>query len=109
MQEIIRGYLEAVKIGRHQTHKNLTLFPLLSTYALDLDYLLLEEALAAGAVEVVEVSREGSVPDLKVVNNSPGMVLILDGEELVGAKRNRRIGEPESRRKEKARNGNEDQ
>jgi hypothetical protein len=89
MQEIIKGYLEAVKIGRHQTHKNLTLFPLLSTYALDLDYVLLEEALAAGVVEVVEVSKEGSVPDLKVVNNSPGMVLILDGEELVGAKQNR--------------------
>ncbi|MEW6664982.1 MAG: DUF6569 family protein [Thermodesulfobacteriota bacterium] len=89
MQEIIRGFLEGVKIGRHQTHKNLTLYPLLSTYAVDLDYLLLEEALAVGAVEVVEVSREGSVPDLKVVNNSPGMVLILDGEELVGAKQNR--------------------
>jgi hypothetical protein len=89
MEEIIRGYLEAVKIGRHQTHKNLTLYPLLSTYALDLDYLLLEEALASGAVEVLEVSKEGAVPDLKVVNKSPRMVLILDGEELVGAKQNR--------------------
>ena len=42
-----------------------------------------------GAVEVTEVSEEGAVLDLKVVNKSPGMVLILDGEELVGAKQNR--------------------
>jgi hypothetical protein len=40
-------------------------------------------------VEVTEVREGGSVPELKVVNNSPRMVLILDGEELVGAKQNR--------------------
>jgi len=38
---------------------------------------------------VGEVSRGGSVPELKVVNKSNRMVLILDGEELVGAKQNR--------------------
>ena len=36
-----------------------------------------------------EVSRGGSVPELKVVNKSDRMLLILDGEELVGAKQNR--------------------
>jgi hypothetical protein len=35
------------------------------------------------------VSQGGSVPELKVVNKSVRMVLILDGEELVGAKQNR--------------------
>ena len=29
------------------------------------------------------------MPDLKVINKSEVMVLILDGEELVGAKQNR--------------------
>lgn len=89
MKNVLGDYLDEIKVGGRQTYKNLALFPLLSTYALDLDYLLLDEALAAGAVEVMEVSREGSVPDLKVVNKSPSMVLILDGEELVGAKQNR--------------------
>jgi hypothetical protein len=89
MQNVINEYLEQVKVGRKQSYKNLALFPLLSTYALDVDYLLLDQALAEGAVEVKEVTKEGSVPDLKVVNKSPGMVLILDGEELVGAKQNR--------------------
>ena len=50
---------------------------------------LLDEALRQDLMEVAEVSSHGSVPELKVVNKSPKMILILDGEELVGAKQNR--------------------
>ncbi len=89
MKDMIKNYLELAKIGRKQTYKNMAIFPLLSTYSSNLDYLLLDEALAGGLIEVVEVDTEGSVPDLKVVNKSPQMILILDGEELVGAKQNR--------------------
>jgi hypothetical protein len=35
------------------------------------------------------VDSHGAVPNLKVHNKSPRMILILDGEELVGAKQNR--------------------
>ena len=59
MQNIISDYLGQVKVGRKQSHKNLAMFPLLSTYGSDLDYLLLDEALREGVVEVVEVSKEG--------------------------------------------------
>jgi hypothetical protein len=89
MENIINEYLEQAKVGGQQSYKNLAVFPLLSTYAVDLDYLLLDEALSDGLIEVVEVDTEGSVPDLKVINKSPLTVLILDGEELVGAKQNR--------------------
>ena len=89
MENVIKDYLGQVKVGRKQSFKNLSIFPLLSTYGLDLEYLLLDEALAEGLVEVAEVDTEGSVPDLKVINKSPEMILILDGEELVGAKQNR--------------------
>ena len=89
MEDIIKGYLEKAKIGRKQAHKNLAIFPLLSTYFLDLEYLLLDEALSEDLIQVVEVDKEGSVPELKVINKSPQMILILDGEELVGAKQNR--------------------
>jgi len=53
------------------------------------DYLVLDEALASGVVEITEISEQGSVPDLKVINRGPKAVLILDGEELLGAKQNR--------------------
>jgi hypothetical protein len=89
MDNIIGNFLEQLKVGRKQVHKNLALYPLLSTYAVGLDYLLLDEALRENMIEVVEVSEGGSVPELKVVNKAAKMVLILDGEELVGAKQNR--------------------
>ena len=89
MEKEIRDYLEKMKVGRKQSHKNLAVYPLLSTYNTNLQYLLLDEALNRGILEVMELSDEGSVPELKVLNKSPEMVLILDGEELVGAKQNR--------------------
>ena len=49
----------------------------------------LEEALADGTVKVTEVSAAGHVPELRVKNSGATPVLILDGEELVGAKQNR--------------------
>ncbi len=89
MKSILKTYLEGLKVGKAQTHKNLALYPLLSTYTPGLDYLLLDEDLNQGVIEIVEVSKEGAVPELRVINNGRLMVLILDGEELVGAKQNR--------------------
>jgi len=89
MENIIKNYLEQLKVGRKQSYKNLALYPLLSTYSLDLEYLLLDEALNENLIEIVEKDSGGSVPELRVMNKSPKMILILDGEELVGAKQNR--------------------
>jgi hypothetical protein len=89
MQNLIKEYIDGITIGKGQSYKNLTVFPLVSDYQLDLDYLTLDEALDKDAIDVVELDQEGSVPELKVVNKSATMVLILDGEELVGAKQNR--------------------
>ena len=89
MENIIKDYLEQLKVGRKQSYKNLALYPLLSTYSLDFEYLLLDEALNENLIEIVEKDSGGSVPELRVMNKSPKMILILDGEELVGAKQNR--------------------
>jgi hypothetical protein len=89
MKNIARKYIERIKVGSKQSHKNLSIFPLLSTYALNLEYLTLDEALSGASIEVTEIDDAGTVPELKVINKSPMMVLILDGEELVGAKQNR--------------------
>ena len=89
MQNIISEYLGQAKVGRKQSYKNLAIYPFLSTYSIALDYILLDEALKEALIEVVEVDEAGDVPNLKVINKSERMVLILDGEELVGAKQNR--------------------
>ena len=49
----------------------------------------LEEGLSQGFVIITEISTGGSVPELKLVNKSPDKVLVVDGEELMGAKQNR--------------------
>ena len=89
MQNLIKQYIDGINIGDAQSYRNLAVFPLVSDYALDLDYLTLDEALDEDAIDVVELDQDGSVPELKVVNKSEVMILILDGEELVGARQNR--------------------
>jgi hypothetical protein len=89
MEQTLKTYLEALAVGPVQSHLNLTVFPLLSDEVSTLDYLTLDEALSRRLVTVTEVSEGGSVPELNVLNSSATMVLILDGEELVGAKQNR--------------------
>ena len=53
------------------------------------DYRTLDDALGRGELEITEISEQGSVPELRVLNRGSSPVLIVDGEELVGAKQNR--------------------
>ena len=80
-----------IEIGRSSEFRNLTLFPLMrrSVTDLPLDYLLLEDGIAQGKVRVTELHAGGSVPELRLENNADLPVLLVDGEELIGAKQNR--------------------
>jgi hypothetical protein len=79
----------SLRIGTPIDVANLTMFPLLAVEQSPAGYSTLEEALAAGFLQVTEVSEAGHVPELAVVNSGEVPVLLLDGEELVGAKQNR--------------------
>ena len=81
--------LDQLELGTPITAANLTMYPLLLPAESAPGYLTLDEALAAGLASVTEVSEAGSVPELLVKNGAAQPVLILDGEELVGAKQNR--------------------
>ncbi len=85
----IQSFLKTVKVARKQVHQNLALFPLLAPEGDKPDYLVLEEALGKGLVEVTERDRDGSVTELKLLNKGKKPVLVIEGEELVGAKQNR--------------------
>ena len=87
--QVISDRLEQIKVGTKITFRNLTIFPLLNGGGRQPDYLTLDEALAQQSAKVTEVSEGGSVPELKFVNKSDRSVLLLDGEELIGAKQNR--------------------
>jgi hypothetical protein len=52
-------------------------------------YITLRQAIGDGRAVVTEVDEGGSVPELRVVNKGDTRILVLDGEELRGAKQNR--------------------
>lgn len=52
-------------------------------------YLLASEAIGNGLLSVTEVSDSGSVPQLLATNQADRPILLIDGEELQGAKQNR--------------------
>ena len=82
--------LRSITIGERAHFDGLTVFPLFRDGSVPPDgYTLLEEAIAAGSARVTEVSAGGSVPELRFENLGEKPVLLLDGEELIGAKQNR--------------------
>lgn len=85
----MKEWLSVLSIGDPTIHEGLTMFPVLGPDAPATEYSTLDEALAAGLFTVTEVSAEGHVPQLRVKNSADAPVLLLDGEELVGAKQNR--------------------
>jgi hypothetical protein len=87
--QLINDTLAALSISAPQSFSNLAVYPLIAPAGLDPDYLVLDEALAQKLARVTEVSAGGSVPELAFENQSDQGVLLLDGEELVGARQNR--------------------
>jgi hypothetical protein len=87
--EPVGAFLDVCRLARKQTHRNLTVFALLGEQFFEPTYLLLETALEKGLVEIRELGPEGSVPELRLLNRAGRPVLIVEGEELVGAKQNR--------------------
>ncbi len=89
MHDIIKELLEKFELGQLQEHANLQIYPLFYSGNHSPDYLTMKEALEKKLLVVTEIGKEGSVPELLVKNESDSLVLLLDGEELMGAKQNR--------------------
>jgi hypothetical protein len=87
--QILNETLAGISMGKKSSFQNLAITPLNTVLLREPDYLTLDEALASGTARVTEVSGDGHVPELRFVNDSDRAVLLLDGEELVGAKQNR--------------------
>lgn len=89
MEQVIVEYIKAVEFGDVQACRNMALIPLFAPVNNIPRYLTLREALRQGVLTITEVSDSGSVPELLAKNSSDIPVLLLDGEELAGAKQNR--------------------
>lgn len=81
--------LKDLELGEARTFENITMIPLFREAKTAVDYIALDEALDLGQIEITEVNDSGSVPNLSVINKGERSVLIVDGEEIIGAKQNR--------------------
>ena len=88
MQQFIDN-LASLSVGEARIARNLAVFPVFSGLKSALEYQTLSEAVASGGARIREVSESGVVSDIVLENRSSKPILILDGEELIGAKQNR--------------------
>ena len=86
---MIKTRLQSLRFREVQAYRNLAIVPLLSAAYGKCKYLTLGEALAHWNIAVTEASAGGTMPELLVVNRGDQPVLLIDGEELSGAKQNR--------------------
>ena len=81
-------------IGRFEVQdamafRNLTIFPLVGQTTNSRSYITLADALQSGEFKITEVNEGSRVPEVRVENLGSSPVLLLDGEELLGAMQNR--------------------
>lgn len=88
-QRALRRSLDGVELGSPRHFANLSVWPLLGGRA-QADYSLLGQVLADGTAQVTELD-DGSVPEIRFVNRGEHPVLLVDGEELIGALQNRSL------------------
>lgn len=89
MNEILTQLTQGLELGRLKINGPLGLIPVSLSDGSGPEYLTMGEAMEEGTLSITEVSEGGNVPELKVFNKGAKPVLLLDGEELRGAKQNR--------------------
>jgi len=87
--QAISEAIGSVACGLLQTYRNLTVTPLLASGTEAADYFTLDEALVKSTIRVTEIPEVANVSELYLENHTQRAVLLLDGEELVGAMQNR--------------------
>jgi hypothetical protein len=85
----LRRLAETVTRMPRQEGNRISVVPLLAAPKGPPAYLHLDEALCSGLVAIHETSQSGSVPHVRAVSRAALPVLLLDGEELAGARQNR--------------------
>ena len=91
MNPSVANLIDSITFGEQQTYRNMSIIPLFHNNGDKLTYKMLSDSVKNKVVEITEISDSGHVPELKVINHSENRVLIVDGEQFIGAKQNRVI------------------
>ena len=84
----LTSMLKQTRVGQPIALDGVTVVPLMAD-GQGQDATLLEEGIEAGTAKVVELGDGARVGQVEVTYSGPGLLLLVDGEELVGAKQNR--------------------
>jgi ARG/rhodanese/phosphatase superfamily protein len=87
MESIVER-LESVRFGDEIKYQRFRFVPLVAPSLAEPEYRLVTDSWME-EVKIEEVSQSGMVDRIRVVNKSPHRILLLDGQQLVGAKQNR--------------------
>ena len=82
-------FINSLELGTPQAFGNMIVIPITSTQAEGRNYITLREALKKEDLVITELNESASVPELKATNKSSLAILMLDGEQIKGAKQNR--------------------
>jgi hypothetical protein len=85
----INDIRQQFRIGDRQYYGGMSVFPVFPVKTEGPEYISLKQALNQHLLIITEVHESGSVPQLKAVNQGFIPILLLDGEEVSGAKQNR--------------------
>jgi hypothetical protein len=91
MNTLLNEYLSRLELGEPQQHGNMLIAPLFSDGDQTPDYLTMTEALEQKLALLTEVGPAGQVPHITVVNAAAQLLLLIEGEELLGARQNRTL------------------
>jgi hypothetical protein len=92
MSAMLSKTLGQVGIERPVSRSPLHLFPFVGgTTSAEDGLALLDAALEGKTLRVEELDEDGSVSELRIINGGAMPVLILEGDELIGAKQNRTV------------------
>jgi len=89
MSELMQKMRSELRLGDRQSCEGMSVFPVYLCNPRDLEYLSMKQAMNLRSIQITEISDGGHVPNLKVINTGDKPVLLLDGEEISGAKQNR--------------------
>lgn len=88
MDKVMEEYISNLDLGPVTEYDDMTVIPIFSPIT-GPNYMTLREAMEKDLLLIIEVDEEGSVGELLVKNLADIPVLLLDGEEIIGAKQNR--------------------
>ena len=89
MNTKVVDFISNIRSGEIKEYKNISVIPVFLKDVAGPQYISLDEAISSGVLKIKEVSTGGNVPELVAENNGQKLILLLDGEEVIGAKQNR--------------------